>query len=115
MLQNSHHQLQRGEAVYNFYALIVTTRYISGRYVSEEVVRINFPRRIPGLKEFVWRWFMLQNSHHQLQRGVAVYNFYALIVTTRYISGRYVSEEVVHVNFLRRIPGLKEAPLFCLG
>ena len=42
MLQNSHHQLQRGEAVYNFYALIVTTRYISGRYVSEEVVRINF-------------------------------------------------------------------------
>lgn len=56
--------------------------------------------------EFVWRWFMLQNSHHQLQRGVAVYNFYALIVTIRYISGRYVSEEVVHVNFPRRIPGL---------
>ena len=51
MLQNSDHQLQREEAVYNFYALIVTTRYISGRYVSEEVVRVNFPRRILGLKE----------------------------------------------------------------
>ena len=22
--------------------------------------------------EFVWQWFMLQNSHHQLQRGEAV-------------------------------------------
>ena len=54
-------------------------------------------------------------SHHQLQRGEAVYNFYALIVTTWYISGRYVSEEVVRVNFPRRIPGLKEAPLFRLG
>ena len=70
-------------------------------------MRVNFPRRIPSLKEFIWRWFMLQNSHHQLQRGEVVYNFYALIVTTRYISGRYVSEEVVRVNFPRRIPGLK--------
>ena len=59
---------------------------------------------------FVCRWFLLQNSHHQLQLGEALYNIYALIGMIRYESRRYLSERVVRVNFPRLILGLKEAP-----